>query len=139
MRTLPSRAPSNVRTYNGATSRNVVRTFNRSRWFSASAGLNPAALPGGLLVLAFVTIIKATSFAYKRWTSQRCVPTWSFSPLLPRAAFRGTEAGTMAKLLFLAALVGGISGWLVITAPGHELMALLLAWMVFVCAACLLE
>jgi hypothetical protein len=141
MRTRRSRAPSNLRNpLDRATSRRVVGTFNRSRWLSVSAGLNPAALTGGLLVLAFVTVMKATSFAYKRWRSQRWLPTCFFSfSSFPRTDLSRTEAGTVVNLLFLAALVGGISGWLVVRAPAHEVMALLLAWMAFVCVACLLD
>ena len=141
MRTPPPRAPSNVRTLlNGVTSRRVVRAFDRSRWLSASAGLNPAALTVGLLVLAFVTAMKATRFACKRWKSQgrspRSFPTFSS---LPRAVFSRTELGAAVNLLFLAVLVGGISGWLLVPAPTHELTTFFLAWVVFVCAACFLE
>ena len=108
-----------------------------SRWMSGSAELNPAAPAGGLVVLVFVTVMNGIRYVHERWTNRPWHSTRP-QPLLQGTAPSGSEAGMLVKLLFLAALVGGISAWFVVTPPAHEAMALLLAWMAFVCL-CLLE
>jgi hypothetical protein len=106
---------------------------------SGSAELNPAAPAGGLVAVVFVTVLNGIGYVYERWTKRPRVHSTYPQPLFQSTAPSESDAGTVMKLLFLAALVGGISCWLVVKAPAHELTALLLAWIAFVCAACLLE
>jgi hypothetical protein len=102
--------------------------------------LNPATVIGSLVVLAFVTIKNAIAPIFERWRSRRHLPSSGSGFRLPSpTALSRTESGTMAKLLLLAAVIAGVSGWWVVTAPAHELTALLLVWMAFVWAACLLD
>ncbi|MEP7310454.1 MAG: hypothetical protein ABJA98_33540 [Acidobacteriota bacterium] len=108
----------------------VVGTFNTSRWVSGSAGLNPAA-PGGLVVMALVPVMKAISVGFARWSYRLHSPS----------AFRGCEVRMVVKLLLLAAVASGVSAWIVGVAglPTHEIVTLLFAWIAFACAACLLD
>jgi hypothetical protein len=119
----------------------VVGTFNSSRWVSGSTGIDPAA-PGGLVVVALVTVINAISVGFARWRNRPHVP----SPFrgFPSSAFRtpsGTEVRMVVKLLLLAAVASGMSAWIVGMSgvPTHEIVALLLAWIAFAGAACLLD
>jgi hypothetical protein len=133
------RGPSGTRSpLDRATYRRIVGTLMHSRWMSGSAELNPAAPAGGLVALGFVTIMNGIRYVHERWTNRPYGQSTHPRPLLLSPAPSGSEAGTLVKLLFLAALVGGISAWFVVTPPAHETTALLLAWMAFVCL-CLLE
>jgi hypothetical protein len=119
----------------------VVGTFNSSRWVSGSAGLDPAA-PGGLLVMALLTVMNAISVGFARWSNRPHVPApFRGFPSFPSRTPSGTEARMVVKLLLLAAVASGMSAWIVGLAavPTHEIVALLLAWIVFACAACLLD
>jgi len=122
-----------------ATCRQVVGTFNRSRWVSASSGVNPAAPTGSLVVLAFVMAMSAISVVRERRSRGRHVLSWRRFPTFPRRAGSATEVGMVMKLLLLAAVAGGMSGMIVAATPTHEMVALLLVWMACSFAACLLE
>jgi hypothetical protein len=109
-----------------------------SRWMSGSAELNPAAPAGGLVALVFVTVVNGIRYVHERWTNRPCGHSTHPQSLLQAATASGSEAEMLVKLLFLAALVGGISAWLVVTPPAHEMTGLLVAWIALVCL-CLVE
>jgi hypothetical protein len=119
----------------------VVGTFNRSRWVSGSAGVNPAS-PGGLGAMALVTVMNAITVGYARWSNRPHLPA-SFRgfPSFSSRTLSGTEARLVVMLLLLAAVASAVSARIVAAAgvPTHGIMALLFAWIAFACAACLLD
>ena len=142
MRFPLSRATSMVRhPLDVAMYKRVVGTFNRSRWVSGSAGLNPAA-PGGLVIMVLVTVMNAISVGFARWSNRPHSPSpFRRFPSLPPRTPSGTEVRMVVKLLLLTAVASGMSAWIVRVAgvPTHEIVALLFAWIAFACVACLLD
>jgi hypothetical protein len=140
VRRLGPRGPSGIRDpLDRTTYKRIVRTFIRSQWISGSAEFNPAAPAGGLVALVLVTVMNGIRYIHERWTNRPWVHSTHPQPLFQGAGPSESEAGTLVKLVFVAALVGGISARLVVTPPPHEMLIWLLAWMAFVCVLFILE